>query len=261
MDVLSHLDHKGVARIQNLPNAIDPQEPITKAQLDAAVEGLSWKDSVRVATQGNISIASPGASIDGISLAVGDRVLVRAQTTASENGIYVWNGAATPLTRSADASTADELEQATVSVEEGTSANSTFRQTAVNFTIGSGAVNFAAFGTAAPLATDATAGLIEIATQAEVDAGTATNLAVTPATLKGSTYARKAAAGIIGDGAATQYDVVHNFATRRVQVSVRRTSGNYDQVHVESRAIDTNTVRLIFAQAPATNSFEVTVTA
>ena len=63
-------------------------------------------------------------------------MLVRAQTSGAENGIYVWNGAATPMTRALDASTFDELEQATTTVEEGTSAGTTYRQTAVNGTLG-----------------------------------------------------------------------------------------------------------------------------
>lgn len=254
-------DQGGVSRIRNLPNAIEAGEPITKAQLDSAVEGLAWKDSARVSTQGNISLASPGATIDGITMAANDRVLVRAQTSAAENGIYIWNGASTPMTRSADANTADELEAATVNVEEGTSAAATYRQTSVNFTLGTGAVNWATFGTAAPLATDTTAGLIEIATQAEVDAGTATNLAVTPATLKSSVWARKSASGIFGDGVATQYDIVHNLGTRRIHATIRRNSGNYDQVLVENRAIDANTIRIITTSAPGTNAYEVTVSA
>jgi hypothetical protein len=51
-----------------------------------------WKQPVRVATTGNVAISTAlnaGDSIDGVTLAAGDRVLVRAQTTTSQNGIYV----------------------------------------------------------------------------------------------------------------------------------------------------------------------------
>ena len=64
----------------------------TKSYVDATKQGLDVKDSVRAATTGNITIASDlnvGDSIDGVTLADGDRVLVKNQTTGSENGIYV----------------------------------------------------------------------------------------------------------------------------------------------------------------------------
>jgi hypothetical protein len=101
-----------------------------------------------------------------------DRVLVRAQSTASENGIYVWNGASTAMTRSLDASTFAELEQAVTTVEEGTSAATTWRQDQINGTIGSSSISWVAFGTAAPAASESTAGIAELATQAETDTGT-----------------------------------------------------------------------------------------
>ena len=99
---LSNLDFENTARIENLPDGTDPQHPATVAQLNAAIEGVSWKDAARVSTQGNVNLASPGASLDGVSLSNGDRVLVRAQTDDTENGIYVWGGAATPMVRAAD---------------------------------------------------------------------------------------------------------------------------------------------------------------
>jgi hypothetical protein len=129
-------DFGGVGRVVGLLDGVAPQDAATVAQLNAAIEGTAWKDSCRVATQANLNLAAPGASIDSISMATGDRVLVRSQTAPAENGIYVWNGAAVAATRAADASTAAELEQAVVTIEEGTSAGTTWRQTAVNFVLG-----------------------------------------------------------------------------------------------------------------------------
>ena len=123
--ILSNQDFNSVAKIVNLPDPSSSQDAATKAYVDASIEGLSWKDGARVATQGNVSIASPGATIDGVTMAAGDRVLVMAQTTGSENGIYIWNGAAVAMTRALDANTAAELEQAILTVEEGTSASAT----------------------------------------------------------------------------------------------------------------------------------------
>ena len=94
---LSDLDFGGVARIRNLPAPVNPDEPVRQQDLNSAVEGLAWKDSCRVASQANVNLSSPGASIDGITLTVGDRILVKAQTVGSENGLYIWNGAAVSM--------------------------------------------------------------------------------------------------------------------------------------------------------------------
>jgi hypothetical protein len=64
----------------------------TKGYVDAARQGLDVKDSVRVASVAPVAIASAleaGDVIDGVTLVAGDRVLLKDQSTASENGIYV----------------------------------------------------------------------------------------------------------------------------------------------------------------------------
>jgi hypothetical protein len=64
----------------------------TKGYVDAARQGLDVKASVRVASVAPVAIASAledGDVIDGVTLAEGDRVLLKDQSTASENGIYV----------------------------------------------------------------------------------------------------------------------------------------------------------------------------
>ncbi|MCA2992059.1 hypothetical protein [Gemmatimonas sp.] len=257
--VLTDLDFNSAARVLNLPDPTLAQHAATKAYVDSAVEGLAWKDSARVATQANINLASPGATIDGVTMATSDRVLVRSQTTTSENGIYIWNGAATPMTRALDANTAAELEQAVVTVEEGTSAAATFRQTAINFTLGSGAVSWVSFGTSAPAATETTAGIAEIATQAETDTGTDDTRFVTP--LKLATYAGRLrrVSQTIGDGSATQYTITHNLNTRDVHVQVFRTSGAFDEVLVDKEATTVNSVTIRFAAAPALNAFRAVI--
>ena len=83
VDVQRTLDFGNARKIINLPDGTNPQDPATVAQLNAAVEGVAWKDSSRVSTQGNLNLASPGATIDGITMAANDRVLVRAQTSGT----------------------------------------------------------------------------------------------------------------------------------------------------------------------------------
>lgn len=93
----------------------------------------AWKDPVVVATTGNITLSGE-QTIDGV-LTSSSRVLVRAQSTASQNGIYL--SAAGAWSRSTDADAADELEGAAVGVQQGTVyANTVWLQTTDTVTLG-----------------------------------------------------------------------------------------------------------------------------
>jgi hypothetical protein len=116
--------------------------------------GFSWKPAVRCATTANITISTAlnnGDTIDGVTLANGDRVLVKNQSTASQNGIYI--AGATPV-RAADMDQdgttsvpAEEIAGAIVYVISGTvNAGTTWRTTnAVGGTIGSTSITWTAF--------------------------------------------------------------------------------------------------------------------
>lgn len=253
------LDLQSASKVINVPSPSANGDAVPKSYVDSLVEGLAWKDSCRVATQANLNLSSPGATIDGVSMASQDRVLVRSQSTASENGIYVWNGSAVALTRSLDASTFTELEQAVTTVEEGTSAGTSYRQDQVNGTIGSSTISWVTFGTSAPAASETTAGIAEIATQAETDAGTDDLRIVTPAKLANWSGRLRKYATSIGDGSATSYTITHNLSTRDVIIRVFPNSGNYDDVEVDVYRPSTTTATLVFATAPASNAYRVVV--
>lgn len=105
---------------QNITGLADPvnaQDAATKNYVDSAVQGISPKDSVRVATTANITLSGT-QTIDGIAVIAGDRVLVKNQDTAHQNGIYVVSASA--WDRAADANTWNELISAFAFVEQGT---------------------------------------------------------------------------------------------------------------------------------------------
>jgi hypothetical protein len=258
----TNIDMQGASKVVGLPTPTDSGDAVPKSYVDSAVEGLAWKDSCRVSTQANLSIASPGATIDGVTMATQDRVLVRSQTAGAENGIYVWNGAAVAMTRALDADLFPELEQAVVSVEEGSSAGSTFRQTAVNGTLGTTTVTWLTFGTAAPAASETTSGIAEIATQAETDAGTDDLRIITPLKLKNWSGRLKKYTQDIGDGSALSFTISHGLGTRDVIVRVFPNSGQYDDVEVDVQRTSTTQVTLVLVaapSAPALNAYRVVV--
>ena len=253
------IDLQSVSKVINVPTPSAAGDAVPKSYVDSAVEGLAWKDSARVGTQSNINLSSPGATIDGVTMASQDRVLVRNQSTQSQNGIYVWNGAAVAMTRSLDASTFAELEQAIITVEEGTDAGTTWRQTQINGTIDSSNVIWTSFAAAAPAASETTPGIAEIATQAEVDAGTDDLRIVTPLKLATWSGRIKKYSTNIGDGSATSYTITHSLNTRDVIIRVFPNSGNYDDVEVDVYRPTTTTATLVFATAPGVNAYRVVV--
>ena len=108
-------------RITGLADPTAAQDAVTKAYADALVNGLDVKKSVRVATTADITLSNT-QTIDGVALVAGDRVLVKDQSTGSQNGIYdVVSGGA--WTRSSDADNSPESEVNSgmfTFVEEGT---------------------------------------------------------------------------------------------------------------------------------------------
>lgn len=127
---------------------VSGNDVVNKTYLDYFAAGLSWKQPVLCATTTNITLSGLQAC-DGVTPAAGDRVLVKSQTTASQNGIYL--ASATAWSRSPDADTWNELISAICFVETGsTLAGSAWYCTAQpGGTLGTTAVNWSNFSVAA----------------------------------------------------------------------------------------------------------------
>ena len=121
---------------------------VSKEYVDAVKVGLDFKDSVRVATTANISLSTAPAAIDGVTLSSDDRVLVKDQSTGSQNGLYVFNGSGSAMTRATDADANAEVTSGmfTFVTEGSTNADSGFVLTTDgSITVGSTALAFAQF--------------------------------------------------------------------------------------------------------------------
>jgi hypothetical protein len=92
-------------KITNLATPTADTDAATKAYVDASRSGLDVKDSVRVATTAAGTLATSfanGSTVDGVTLATGNRILIKNQATGSENGIYTVNATGAP-SRATDA--------------------------------------------------------------------------------------------------------------------------------------------------------------
>lgn len=132
-----------------------------KGYVDSVAQGLDVKESCRVATTANIDLSNPGSiTIDGVAstgFVVGTtRILVKDQTTASQNGIYIWQGSSSAMTRSTDADTWDELTGSYTFITQGTvNAYSGWTCTAVfGGTLGTTAVPWTLFSQAGTVTTN-----------------------------------------------------------------------------------------------------------
>ena len=109
-------------KITNLADPTADADAANKGYVDGVAQGLDVKDSVKATTTANGTLASAfanGQTIDGITLATNDRILIKDQSTQTENGIYKVNASGAP-TRVDDLATGADAAGAFVFVEQGT---------------------------------------------------------------------------------------------------------------------------------------------
>lgn len=132
-------------KITNLTDGSAATDAATVGQLSAVSAGFNVKDSVRVATAAAGTLASSfenGDTVDGVTLATGDRILIKDQAAGAENGIYIVAASGAP-TRATDADTSADIRAAYVWVEEGTTnADTAWFLTTDSVTLGTTALTF-----------------------------------------------------------------------------------------------------------------------
>ena len=154
--------------ITGLADPVSDQDAVNKRYADALVTGLDVKDSVRVATTANITLSGT-QTIDGVAVIADDRVLVKNQTDASENGIYVAAAGAWSRADDADNTPTGEVTSGMFTFVEEGSANADagyVLQTANPITLDTTDLSFVQFSGAGQI--DAGAGLSKTANQLNV---------------------------------------------------------------------------------------------
>lgn len=137
----------GGLKIINLATPTGSYDSANKQYTDLKAQGINLSTDVRVATSSSVTLASMPATVDGITLTSGDAFLAKSQATASQNGIYTFNGENSPATRRADfASSGQVLLGFAVKVLEGSSANTVYvNTTPLPVTLGSTAIAFTTY--------------------------------------------------------------------------------------------------------------------
>jgi|GEM_PF-945562 len=116
------LKSNNLSDVSNVATARTNLSVYSKVEVDQLIAGLRWKDPVVAVATTNITL-SAAQTIDGVSVVVGNRVLVVGQTDAKTNGIYLCATGA--WTRALDADSADELLNAACFVSGGTAKGDT----------------------------------------------------------------------------------------------------------------------------------------
>lgn len=278
--------------ITSVADAVNPTDAVNLQQLQATAAGLDWKDNVRVASTANLAVASAvinGASVDGVSLVTGNRILLKNQTTASENGIYIV-AATGAASRSTDADTSADITNMVVRVSEGTaSGDLTYQLITDNVTLGSTSLVYTLFGAGISYTADGNGielastvfsieldgttltksasgirigsgaagnGLVESTGVLAVNPGTGISISSDQVIVDTSIVVRKFSADCVAT--TNPQTFTHNLGTKDVQVTVREASSDA-LIGGDVVASTTNAVSVNFGGAPTSAQYRVTV--
>lgn len=246
----------GSQRITGLAPGTAGTDAVNKNQLDAAAQGTVGLAPSKAATTANITLSGL-QTIDGYSVQANDRILVKDQSSASQNGIYV--AAAGAWTRAADADEPSELKTGNYSyVENGTdNANTTFAiNTTGTIVIGTTAITWTILAKAGDVVGGN--GLTKTGTTIAVGAGNGISVTADAVQVDPSVVVRKFAASV-GNASLTSFSLNHNLNTRDVSVQVYETASPYAQVYTDVEATDLNNVTVRFSTAPTSNQYRVVI--
>ncbi|MEV0996860.1 hypothetical protein [Nonomuraea sp. NPDC050202] len=260
-------------KLTNLGAPVNANDAARLADVQAAAAGISVKPAVRVATTANITLSGL-QTIDGVSVQAGDRVLVKNQTTATQNGLYT-------AASGAWARTADALNPNTfVFVSEGTTLAETGWAISTNgpITPGTTSIAWAQFAGGGG-GGGAGAGLIQNGGNIDVTAADG-SIVVNPDSItvglvpiaKGGTGATTAAAARAALGVGGTYsadlpaltagvwtNITHSLGTEDIVEPTFKDVATKEYVRLDSRTVDANTVAVRSDIAVSAGALRITV--
>ena len=243
-DILQFLSHPRISTA-----ASNNDDVLTVKDLNQELEGLKPKQACRVASTANLTLSGT-QTIDGVSVIAGDRVLVKDQSSASANGIYVVDASTWSRATDMDSVTpVNEVNGAYTFVQEGTdNAGKGFVQQGTVTTLDTDAINFVFFNSLADLsgsnAIDITANVVSL-------------------TLDGSTLTQSGSGVKVADGQIDELQLSSNVDSESFVVATPFTPGAGtvtagDTLHAAMQKMDANTSA---KQDPISGSNAVDVTA
>lgn len=249
-------------RITSLGSPSAGTDAANKQYVDNVALGMNWKQAVRAAATGNVNLATPGSTFDGVTVSSGDRLLLLNQADGKENGIYTFDTASTALVRASDADTNAEIANATVSIAEGAVYGDTTYILVTNapITLGTTSLVFGLMNGGSGTSYTPGNGVSLAGDTVNLVTAAGGGVSVGPGGIAVDTavVVRKFAMNI-GDGAATTIPVAHGLNTLDVVVEVYVNSGSRETVITEVQRTDANTVSLVFGTAPAAAAYRVVV--
>ena len=215
--------------------SIDETYTATRAYVDAVAQGLFVLGSARAASDANIDLTGTTSIVGGVTLADLDRVLIKDQDTATENGIYIYDIATTSLIASTNLEDIALKEGSFVFVEEGVNAARGYIVT--NYV--AGATTWTQFSAAG-----------------EYTAGTGISIQGTSISLDTANgYGSRIYSTVIqGTQSATSFTIAHNFNTKAISARVYDAIAG-DDVEVDITRPTVNTIAVGFASAPTDADF------
>ena len=276
-------------RLASLADPTQAQDAATKAYADALIATGNNKGTVRAASTANVTISNPGtATFDGVTLSNGDLILLKNQTTGSQNGIYVFNGSGSALTRATNADTSAEVKAGLfVFVSEGTANGDNGFTLITDDPIILGTTSLTFIQTSGAGQITAGAGLTKTGNQLDVGTASASRIVVnadnidlasgiiapgTYESLTVDTYGRATAgtnpyrvkkySATIGDGSATSITITqatHGCASDRTNMVFVIDDSTGAQVFSDVVIAANGNVTITFAVAPGVNAYRVTI--